>query len=57
MIFLQIIQDPYNKFTKTNGHKKHTFFKLKYFGKGSLTIKAWSQYVSIKTISSRFIMG
>ena len=27
IIFLQI-QDPYNNFTKINGHKKYTFFKL-----------------------------
>ena len=36
-----------------NGHKKYIFFNFEYFGKSSLTIKACSQYDSLKTVSGR----
>ena len=47
---MQIIQDLINNSIKINGHKRHTFFTLLYFGKSSQTVKAYSQYVSLETI-------
>ena len=54
---MHIIQDPYNNFTKINGHKNKRSSNCNFFGKSSLTIEAYSQYVSLETIFGSFIIS